>query len=271
MYTSVKEWCNVLLPTIENEFGPLPQKLNLRVGKPHVRHSNLPWGFYFDPQKNYSYIKVHPANIEKLMYDKKHPDLCKRYLIDALVHEIMHFYNNSALREYLGVPWETMVSGDVYRLNPKNPWNQHWHWLEGSAELAALRIAFLLIENPELDQKITENMFGTQNADNEVHNIQKYTMRKLGNIIWALARKKTISEPKIELIELPFDIPKIMKDKINSRAVKVAGHPYPNLGYNLPYHLGVMRLGKLVSSGQMTISEILQTPISNRALREITR
>lgn len=246
----VSEWIARAQPAIEQHFGPMPE-FEVRRGRAHPIHeaSGTSMGMYADYRTKTWFLKWYP---KQMTIDLSTPFGAATLLFDV-VHEISHSYQN-----------------ELFELPCEVPWSQ-WHWLEGCADLAAMHV---WIDGLRRDENPLQPLLDTLNplyVDDPQANPATQVPIRLGWILAILTRSRTIERAHLSELTLPFKIGKPVQEEAEDFARRYLRRTLRNYNYMLPYALGFMRCAQIVAEGEISLPDLLRTPLTSRKLRTLTR
>ncbi|MEX0869822.1 MAG: hypothetical protein WDZ39_00105 [Candidatus Spechtbacterales bacterium] len=258
----------VLKPEIEEAYGKLPYFEFRSNDSPPAYTPKTPWAINVDNEMRAWFVEYYPNNVN--VYSESWNGIA--YLIQALIHDISHLYQMEPERNKVGKPWrETGFSKTTTRQSPKSR-SAFNHWSEGGAELAAYKILSGILfgrkNYNELLREIGQFFQNGDGADLKTY-MENYFLGSFAQKIIILCKHGALANPSLKELALPFNVTKNAQSTIEQRAEKYLFEPVKHYNFRLAYSLGLMRCGAIVAAGDMTIAEILRTPITSRKLREL--
>jgi hypothetical protein len=264
----VAEWIEVIRTSIECEFGPLPPFRTAYANPPRrYRKLGIPW---FIPERFGSdatpTLVSFPKNIEELLGGND-PTFYGSYLIFSLIHDVIHFYQEAPLEQVIPKFYWFLPEW----LKDKRDWTKTWDWVEGSPQLGAWKIYndLLSLSDDELGWLIGR-ILGTSHGREARHNLARYGGISLANAIEKLSMAGLLPERSTRSLSLPFPLDRGIEEytlSILEESAKERGESKDVDSRQLSYERGMFFCARIVSSGQMTLTELLRTPLTNRELR----
>jgi len=226
---------NILRPIIESEFGPLPQFDMCRFnGDPDPK--GVP---FWVPSTRKLQIQYQRATIDALLKEGSF-----YHLWMSLTHELLHIYNTDTRNA--------------------DSWTQLSHWSEGISQLAAFKLNEKLISSDQAGECLSQ-LFGSLSPRPKLSSarLKLHITDLLAYDLAFLRRVKVVRSPGEGANALPLAVPRAAITDSRDYMPQLAN----GFRHQFPYVVGMYRCGRIVSSGRMTLRQLVFTPITNRRLR----
>ncbi|MBI2596123.1 hypothetical protein HYW46_05325 [Candidatus Daviesbacteria bacterium] len=219
---------------VEQEFGSLPV-FKVKQGR---FINEVPFRIDPDYRTNDWVFRFYPK------WRGWEPGTNEKYLAYAFPHDLIHFYQLESYSKRLG----------VFRIMPKA-----FHlvyaqifadWLEGAADLSTWKVIYNILNS--------QNDFLATNQDG----LGKYFSDRLAMVLTGLKKEKLIENSSISDLGLPFYLPENMGKSANQLAEQL------KMKKSDRYARGVLRSASIISKTGISLKELLQTPMSNKELKQ---
>jgi len=243
----VAKWIRLVRPLIEEKLGPLPPFSIRAYLPPPGWRRGIPWEF--DRNERGITFLYYPKRIRVHLQREE-----SGYLAYVLIHHLIHLYQEP----HFIVPLSEM--------SEKQPCKQ---WVEGSVDLAAWSILAPLVASLDRDDALIAQMFGESAQGDPEETIEGFTAHFFASLAKSLHRRGMLTHPTVAALELPFSLPIATDARIQELIVGQQKLRMQWTGRNIAYALGHARCARIVSSGIMTIDQLLRTPMTDRKLRQL--
>ncbi len=236
-------------PLIENNFGSLP---NFRLENSRSI-SVTPWRIapnFRSGESSFRYyprwFKKHSFLIDPVSGELNTEQNQQEYADYSGMHELIHLYQLDSVKERLG-----KLARAPYPILMTHLGAWYGDWLEGSVELATLQLGAAERATSEL---------GTN------PNFVKHCVKRLASIAAGLYALDLIPRPKVDLLQLPYEISENMKEDVDIAIIeKIEGKKRID---HARYSRGMFYCAMIASKTSATPADLLSTPMSNDELKE---
>lgn len=258
MQRQFESWIGVVRPWVEESYGPLPnfsihpakiKTYPFAVASDFIRGTGT---IVYDPDWFSETGPYRDVLSEEIQY---HGSGVPQTLI-GLVHELVHLYQLKPLSEKIGF-WRFLPFG----VGEACTYLQYNHWLEGSAELAAMEVNFRHMDSELPADSRQRNLLEMLQSDAYQLAFHYQYSNYLSYAVSGLAKSRMIPEASLKALGLPFQVPDSIKRSVKEKIPDFA----PQKPFS--YTRGLARCTLVISQEGMSVGDLLRLPLTNDELR----